>query len=238
MAGQLSTTADSEIKLPILYSFRRCPYAMRARMVLESSALVYEHREVLLRNKPAEMIEASPKATVPVLVLPDGSVIDQSLDIMHWMLEQHNLNHWVPADAARRDDVERLIAAADDEFKHHLDRYKYSNRYEGADSEQHRSLAAEFVWKLDRQLDNDFLFGAAQTLGDVAIFPFIRQFANTDRAWFDAQDWLRVHDWLSRHLSSAMFVATMAKHPPWVPGDAPMVVNGPDGSDNPGTTST
>jgi glutathione S-transferase len=192
---------------PVLYSFRRCPYAMRARMALDVAGIDLEHREILLKDKPAEMLAASPKGTVPVLVLPDGSVIDESLDVMRWALDQNDSENWLAGDD--RD----LIAANDGPFKHHLDRYKYATRYEGAVAEDHRAEASGFVDTLQARLGNaPQLTGDRIGLADVAIFPFIRQFANTDRHWFDAQDWPGVHRWLDGHLASSRFRRIMAKH--------------------------
>ena len=199
--------------LPVLYSFRRCPYAMRGRMALDAAQIEVEHREILLKDKPAEMLEASPKGTVPVVVLADGQVIEESLDVMHWALAQNDPENWLPNDAGLRSDIQALIARNDGDFKHHLDRYKYANRYEGAVSEDHRAAAAQIVDQLEERLTTSSqLFGDAPTLADIAIFPFIRQFANTDRDWFDAQSWPNLQAWLAGHLASERFARIMAKH--------------------------
>jgi glutathione S-transferase len=199
----------------ILYSFRRCPYAMRARMALAVNQTSYEHREVVLRDKPAAMIAASPKATVPVLVLADGTVIEESLEIMLWSLARHDPEDWLACGDAGRD----LIALADGPFKTDLDRYKYANRYEGADPIAHRTSGSEFLEKLANQLgDNNQLFGDAVSLADIAIFPFVRQFANTDRDWFDQAAPPAVQAWLDRHLNASLFTGVMAKYPQWVAG--------------------
>lgn len=198
---------------PILYSFRRCPYAMRARMALKASGLFYEHREILLRDKPPSMLAASPKGTVPVVVLPDGEVIDESLDVMRWALAQNDPENWL----APGDSMFDLIAENDGPFKHHLDRYKYANRYEGAVSSEHRSAGLAFLKTLDDRLSGEGqLFGDAVSLADIAIFPFVRQFANTDRDWFDAQDLPQLQGWLAGHLASPRFAAIMEKHEVWV----------------------
>ncbi|HCS18249.1 MAG TPA: glutathione S-transferase, partial [Erythrobacter sp.] len=160
----------------ILYSFRRCPYAMRARMALSSSGLEYEHREVVLRDKPPEMLEVSPKGTVPVLVTQTGTVIEESLDIMRHALAMKDPEGWL-----ERDDPE-LVAANDGPFKHHLDRYKYATRYADVDPEEHRSAALDILRQVEARLAKDaYLCGARRGLADIAIFPFIRQFANADR---------------------------------------------------------
>ncbi|OLF77846.1 glutathione S-transferase [Maricaulis sp. W15] len=200
--------------LPILYSFRRCPYAMRARLALHASATAVEHREILLRAKPQAMLTASPKGTVPVLVLPDGRVLEESLAIMLWALRQHDPDNWLADETLALD----LIEQCDTRFKPHLDRYKYATRYEDADPREHRAEAARIVGALDDRLrQGTALLGAADGLADIAIFPFIRQFAHTDRDWFAAQDWPAAHRWLDRHLQSDRFAAIMQKHPVWTP---------------------
>lgn len=203
--------------LPILYSFRRCPYAMRGRMALDVAGIKLEHREVLLKDKPAEMLEASPKGTVPVVVLPDGRVIEESLDVMNWALEQNDPENWrAPGEA-----MMPLIATNDCEFKHHLDRYKYATRYEGAVAEEHRTVASTFIDQLEKRLSlSGQLMGDAVSQADIAIFPFIRQFANTDRAWFDTRDWPNVQHWLAGHLASERFNRIMKKHDVWSPEKA------------------
>lgn len=205
------------LDLPILYSFRRCPYAMRARLALAASGQSVALREVLLRDKPPEMIEASPKATVPVLVLGDGGVLEESLDVMNWALAQADPEGWLDADGVLMD---RLVAQNDGPFKHHLDRYKYANRYEGAVAEQHRAEASKILLDLDACLaENVWLCGSKASFADYAILPFVRQFANTDRAWFDAQDWPHLQGWLEGFLASDRFKAVMNKYPRWSAGN-------------------
>ncbi len=202
--------------LPILYSFRRCPYAMRGRMALDVADIQQEHREILLKDKPAEMLEASPKGTVPVVVLPDGTVLEESLDVMMWALGQNDPEGWLRPDLKAETDA--LIAANDGNFKYHLDRYKYATRYEGAVSEAHQAEASKHVDTLEARLgQTPQLFGDAPTLADIAIFPFIRQFANTDRTWFDAQNWPGVQRWLAGHLASERFARVMKKWELWAP---------------------
>ena len=203
--------------LPILYSFRRCPYAMRGRMALDVAGVALEHREILLKDKPAEMLEASPKGTVPVVVLPDGTVLEESLDVMIWALGQNDPEGWLQPDLKTETDA--LIAANDGTFKHHLDRYKYATRYEGAISEEHRAEASKHLDTLEARLNQTpQLFGDRATLADIAIFPFIRQFANTDRDWFDAQAWPGVQRWLAGHLKSERFGRIMKKWDLWRSG--------------------
>lgn len=200
--------------LPVLYSFRRCPYAMRARLALAASETEVEHREVLLRDKPAAMLAASHKATVPVLVLPDGQVIEESLDIMRWALGRNDPRGWLaPGDA-----MFELVAINDGPLKRALDRYKYPNRYEGEDALENRARGLEILARLETRLaGSTFLYGEAMSLADAAIFPFVRQFAHTDRMWFAAQPLPHLQAWLAGHLASPIFVAIMHKHPVWMP---------------------
>lgn len=205
--------------LPVLYSFRRCPYAMRARLALAVSEQVCELREVVLKAKPAELLQASAKGTVPVLVLPDGKVLDQSLDIMHWALSRNDPGQWLTANTGQPDSARLLIDDCDRSFKPHLDRYKYPGRYAGSDALVHRSAGAHWLADLNLQLaPSAWLYGAKATLADMAIGPFVRQFAQTDRAWFDAQDWPQLRQWLARLVSSDLFELAMHKYPAWESG--------------------
>ncbi|MBD2841388.1 glutathione S-transferase [Erythrobacter rubeus] len=206
--------------LPILYSFRRCPYAMRARMALWIASITVELREVKLADKPPELAETSPKATVPVLALPDGEVVDESIAVMRWALAKSDPEGWLSGDD------KKLIERNDGPFKHHLDRYKYPNRYEDEPDHgqiDHRGEGLAILQDLDARLtDQPQLCGETRTLADIALFPFIRQFANTDRAWFDAQDIPHLQNWLEGHLSSDLFQAVMPKFTPWKAGDDPI----------------
>lgn len=196
---------------PVLYSFRRCPYAIRARMALLVSQVAFQLREVRLSAKPATMIAASPKATVPVMVLPDGVVIDQSLDIMRWALRRNDPERWLDGCDAG------LIDANDGPFKHHLDRYKYPDRY-GADPVAHRAAGQALLAPLEDRLRlQPWLCGGTRSLTDAALMPFVRQFAATDRAWFDAQPLPAVQRWLAVQLASPLFDATMVRLDPWAP---------------------
>ena len=206
----LAVTAET-----VLYSFRRCPYAMRARMALKVSGAEYEHREVVLRDKPAAMLEASPKGTVPVLVLPDGSVIEESLEVMFWALAQDDPERWLD----RKDDD--LVAANDGPFKHSLDRYKYHTRYEDVDPEAHREQCIAHLARLEERLaDQPFLSGQARGFTDIAIFPFVRQFANHDAGRFEAENLPSTRAWLYGLTGSELFAAIMAKFPKWEPAEA------------------
>ncbi len=207
--------------LPVLYSFRRCPYAMRARLALAISGQAHELREVVLKNKPADLLAASPKGTVPVLVMPNGQVIEQSLDIMRWALQLRDPQGWLSADRAT---MGKLIAANDGPFKHSLDRYTYPNRYadeSGGDAVgfalTYRAEAAHWLAQLDARLDGGWLLGTQASLADMAILPFVRQFAHTDADWFAAQPWPRLQGWLAAFEGSALYAGVMDKQPPWQP---------------------
>ena len=197
------------MSLPVLYSFRRCPYAMRARMSIVREGYEVELREVVLRDRPEHMMEISPKGTVPVLLLLDGTVIEESLEIM-----QHVLN-WELSD-----EEAHWVERNDEEFKFHLDRYKYPNRYDDVDEMEHRTLASAYLSALDTRLSESPAF--TSQLND-ALFPFVRQFANHDRAWFDGQPWPHLHAWLTDHLQSHEFKRCMKKEKQWI-ADGPGVV--------------
>ena len=200
--------------LPILYSFRRCPYAMRARLAILASGARVELREITLRNKPAAMLAVSPKGTVPVLVLPDGSVIDQSLDIMRWALAGDDRE--ASADLA-------LIAANDGPFKYHLDRYKYADRHDG-DPIEHRDAGTRLLETIDARLTAHAQIGGRHaTMTDLAIMPFVRQFADTDRSYFDGLPLPALHRWLAGHLASDSFARIMIRPAPWQPGAVPII---------------
>ncbi|MBA4087856.1 MAG: glutathione S-transferase [Novosphingobium sp.] len=203
--------------LPVLYSFRRCPYAMRARLAIAVSGVAVELREIKLSAKPPAMLEASPKGTVPVVVLPDGGVIEQSLEVMQWALRQNDPEGW-----RERDDA-ALIARNDGPFKHDLDRYKYPERH-GSDATAHRESGLAFLAELDARLtQNGQLCGNERGLADMAVMPFVRQFAATDPVWFDSQPLPHLQRWLAGHLESALFASVMGKFAPWREGDPAVV---------------
>ena len=209
--------------LPILYSFRRCPYAMRGRMALMVSGAKVELREIILRDKPAAMIEASPKATVPVLDMRhiNGDVVDESLALMNWALHQNDPEGWLGGDPVL---TEALIAENDGPFKHHLDRYKYATRYEGADETVHRTEGRKFLERLNTQLaDKKNLLGDERSKVDIAIFPFVRQFRIADMDWFDALELNTLKAWLARHMESDLFKGVMKKYALWTPDEEGVV---------------
>jgi glutathione S-transferase len=195
-----------------LYSFRRCPYAMRARMALRYSGVAVDIVEVSLKAKPAEMLALSNKGTVPVLSV-DGRVIDESLAIMHWALAQNDPQDWLlKDDPAGQAQLTALIEANDQVFKVHLNRYKYAERYPEQPMEVYRAQGEVFLRQLDELLQGrDYLLAEHPSLADVALMPFIRQFAHVDREWFAQTPYVRLQDWLQRFLESDLFTGVMHK---------------------------
>ena len=204
-------------ELPIFYSFRRCPYAMRARMAIAASGVKVSLREVLLKDKPPELITASPKATVPVLVLPNDNVIEESIDIMQWALNIHDPHNWLEGVDFDSD----WIRSCDGEFKHWLDLYKYADRYPECPATTYRKNAETFVVKVEGALSGSSgLTGDIPSMVDVALFPFIRQFAGVDPAWWQEVSYPNTRRWLERWLCSALFTKIMAKYPRWESGQS------------------
>jgi glutathione S-transferase len=203
----------AESMTPILYSFRRCPYAVRARLALAVSRQCVELREVVLRDKPTAFLDVSPSATVPCLVMQSG-VIDESLDIMIWALQRHDPDAWLAIPQSGYD----WIARCDGPFKDALDRTKYATRYKDSDPEAARASAATFLTDLNQQIET-YIFDRP-SLADFAILPFVRQFAFIDKGWFDAQPWPDLQQWLTQFLASEPFAAIMTKYPQWHEGDA------------------
>ena len=202
----------------VLYSFRRCPYAMRARMALKVSGTEYEHREILLRDKPASMLAASEKGTVPVYIKADGFVIDESFDVMIWALQQHDPENWL---APGLDAMAPLITLITGDFKHHLDRYKYASRYRNdADrfsvDHTHRDEAVKLLQEVETRLaKSDYLMGDTPSLADYATFPFLRQFSNVEPEWWNEPQFPHLHAWLTNLVEGDLFKSVMQKHPLW-----------------------
>jgi glutathione S-transferase len=195
-----------------LYSFRRCPYAMRARMALRYSGVEFTIVEVSLKAKPAEMLALSSKGTVPVLDV-DGRVIDESLEIMRWALAQNDPQDWLLKDDPQGQlTIAALIEANDQSFKVHLNRYKYAERYPEHAMAFYRAEGEVFLRKLDEMLDGHAcLLADHPTLADVALMPFVRQFAHVDREWFAQTPYRRLQAWLQRFIESQLFTSIMAK---------------------------
>jgi glutathione S-transferase len=202
--------------LPILYSYRRCPYAMRARMALWAAKIQVELREVSLREKPQHLLQISPKGTVPVLQLSDGTVLEQSLDIMRWALLQNDALGWLKEDMLM---VDSLISVNDGEFKKALDRYKYPERYPEQSMLFYREQGEQFLRRLEALLaEHRFLLGDSASMADVAIFPFIRQFAAVDAQWFGQSAYSRLREWLAGWVEGELFAEVMQKFPTYIEG--------------------
>lgn len=195
-----------------LYSFRRCPYAMRARMALRYSEVAVDIVEVSLKAKPAEMLALSSKGTVPVLNV-DGQIIDESLEIMRWALACNDPQDWLLKDDRQGQlAIAALIEENDQRFKVHLNRYKYAERYPEQPMAFYRAEGEVFLRKLDELLEGrDYLIADHPSLADVALMPFIRQFAHVDREWFAQTPYRRLQAWLQRFLTSELFTSVMAK---------------------------
>lgn len=195
--------------LPVLYSFRRCPYAIRARLAIAISAIPVIVHEVNLNAKPERMLQLSPKGTVPVLELLDGRVIDESLDIMRWAFEQNDpLNMLLNFSTEAR----ALIERNDTEFKYALDRYKYPERHPEFSRQHYRALGEICLFDLNKRLDNNkYFFGNDARIADLALMPFIRQFASVDHKWFDASPYPALRAWLDQWMTSDVFIQVMQK---------------------------
>ncbi len=197
---------------PLLFSFRRCPFAIRARLAIKVSGVEVDTHEVSLRAKPKEMLECSPKGTVPVLKFADGRVLEQSLDIMQWALSLNDPEHWLDQDQAILAEIMSLIKKNDESFKPALDLYKYAVRFPEHSEAYYREQAEPFLAELNTRLSRDgYLLGGRYTLADMAIFPFIRQFSNVNPDWFYASHYHHLIAWLDRLISSELFQNIMQK---------------------------
>ena len=184
---------------------------MRARSALKYAGITVRVIEVSLKNKPDEMLKLSPKGTVPVLVLADGQVLEHSIDIMYWALHQKDPNGWLTADAEQ---TALLIKENDQDFKYVLDRYKYASRFPEQPPEVYRAQGEIFLKKLEGALNNSYyLHKDTVSLADIAIFPFVRQFASVDQQWFDTTPYAKLRRWLKALVESELFISIMEKHP-------------------------
>ncbi len=206
--------------LPILYSFRRCPYAMRARLAIAYSGIEVELREVDLKHKPLELLNISPKATVPVLQCPDGHIIDESRDIMHWALQQHDPDGWLES-------IEHpLIDENDNSFKKSLDHYKYADRFPEYSQEYYQTECSLFLEKIENILkSSNFIQNNHLSYVDMAIYPFIRQCYFVNTSWFDNTPFSHLRAWLNKLLYSPLFDSIMIKHPAWKAHDKAIIFN-------------
>jgi len=207
---------------PVLYTFRRCPYAIRARMALSYSKIKVELKEILLNNRPSELFAISPKGTVPVLCINDTTIIDESLDIMKWAVNQKNPNSWLSVPMKTQFDI---IEENDNEFKYWLDRYKYFDRFPDKTRDYYRSQCSVFLTKLNQLLDNNkYLLTNRLIFVDVAIVPFIRQFANVDEDWFQ-ENYAKLSNWLNNIMESKLFVSVMDKYLEYNSEQKPLITN-------------
>ncbi len=220
MIFRMTTQIKIPSGLPILYSFRRCPYAIRARLAIQASGVQVELREILLRDKPAQMLEISPKGTVPVLQLLSGEVRDESREVIDWALAQNDPQDWALAgQSALRQQAEELIDRNDGAFKNLLDHYKYAVRFPEQPAEHYRDAAMQILRDLDHRLTaTGYLLDGRETVADIALYPFVRQFAFVDKVWFDQQPMPTLQSWLTRFLNTEGFARVMVKLSPWSVG--------------------
>lgn len=215
----------------ILYTFRRCPYAMRSRLALKYAGIPVELREIDLNHMPHDLLDISPKATVPVLVLPDGNYLDESWEIVKWAVKQNDPDKWLGEGSCHLAEAEMLIEMNDFSFKEDLDHYKYADRHPQHPAEYYRKLGEEFLQDLEERLTSaHYLHGDTLSIADIGIFPFVRQFALVDQDWFEQAPYPGLQRWLGRFLDSdfseaGLFTAVMEKHPLWQAGDEPVFLN-------------
>ena len=204
------------METPVLYSFRRCPYCMRAHMALKYSGVKVELREVDLQDYPPQALKISAKATVPVLHLPDGTVIDESWDIVKWALTQNDPDNWSGENNEHMLDAEILIETNDFSFKEDLDRYKYADRYPEHSEKHYRKACEEFIEELEEMLtENRYLLADKLSLADIGVFPFVRQFSLVDKDWFEQAPYPHVRQWLNKLINTELFTHVFQKHVLW-----------------------
>ncbi len=210
--------------LPVLYSLRNCPYAMRARLAIYKSKQAIELRDVVLTNKPQAMLTASPKGTVPILVLSSSKVIDESLDVMLWALNESDPENLLLSGST---EILALISRFDDQFKGCLEQYKCAKRYHESNLDECRQACEVYIKDLEQRLNkHDYIIDEKESLADIAVLPFIRQFARVERQWYLQAPYPKVKHWLNRYLQSAMFSKIMAKNPLWSENSAVIVFTG------------
>lgn len=210
---------------PILYSFRRCPYCMRAHMALKKTGIKIELREVKLSAMPEEALAISPHETVPVLSLTDGTVIDESWDIVKWALAQNDVDNWSGEDNEFLLDAEILIETNDYSFKTDLDHYKYADRHPEHSELHYRKKCEEFIEELEGMLtENRYLLADQLSLADIGVFPFVRQFSLVDKEWFEQSPYPRVQQWLADMIDSELFHSVFQKHELWKAGDTAIYI--------------
>ena len=217
---------DVNRKYPILYTFRRCPYAMRARLAIKASGVIVEIREVKLKNKPEELLNISPKATVPVLYISSKKIIEESLDIMKWALEINDPLKLLKQEKLNRIEVHNTFNKLENDFKQNLDRYKYSSRFDQPNPELYRDKNLKILNEFNNLLQhNKGIYSSHLSLLDYAIFPFIRQFRNVNSVWFDSLELKFLKSWLYELIDSDEFSSIMKKNLIWEPNQKPIYTN-------------
>ena len=219
------------MKHNILYSFRRCPYAIRARWALLNTNQVVELREVELKDKPIQLIEISKKATVPVLKTTLNKVIDESLDIMKWSIERSNMHNLFGDNNDKSKEIFSLVETNDNQFKYHLDRFKYASRFNFEEAETHRAAATKILLSLNNRLkvfSNEgkslFLVDAKESLADWAIWPFVRQFRIADIKNFDQNHEIQyLRSWLNYYYTHKNYPIVMKKNELWRNQNKPLI---------------
>ncbi len=210
---------QNKYPVPVLYSFRRCPYCMRAHMALKYAGIKVELREVDLNDLPPQVLMISSEATVPVLVLPDETVFTESWEILKWALEQNDPDYWFGENKKYALDAEILIESNDFSFKNDLDHYKYADRFPEQSEEHYRERCEEFIEELEDMLcENKYLLTNHLTLADIGVFPFVRQFSLVDKEWFDQSSYPNVRRWLEVLIDSELFQQVFQKHDLWKEG--------------------
>ena len=214
---------ETNLKYPILYTFRRCPYAMRARFAIRSSQIIVEIREIKLQEKSSEFLKSSPKGTVPVLIANSGEVLEESLDIIYWALNKNDPHKWLAKGKLKNKDITKLLGDLENKFKPNLDKYKYPSRFYGVDQYLHRDKNLCFLKKLNSYLENNKSLNCKYlSLLDYAIFPFVRQFRNVDQDWFDKLNFTFLNEWIKQIIDSKDFLSIMRKFKKWEPNDVPI----------------
>ena len=214
---------ETNLKYPILYTFRRCPYAMRARFAIRSSKIKVEIREIKLKEKPSEFLNLSPKGTVPVLITNSGEVLEESLDIIYWALNKNDPHKWLAKGKLENQDIIKLLDDLENKFKPNLDKYKYPSRFSGVDQYFHRDKNLCFLKKLNSYLENNKSLNCEHlSLLDYAIFPFVRQFRNVDQEWFENLNFIFLNKWINQIIDSQDFLSIMNKFKKWEPSDIPI----------------
>ena len=214
---------EANFEYPILYTFRRCPYAMRARFAIRSSKIKVEVREIKLQEKPSEFLKSSPKGTVPVLITKSGQVLEESLDIINWALNINDPDKWLGKGKLQDREIKNLLDELEIKFKTNLDKYKYPSRFSGVDQFFHRDKNLCFLKKLNCYLENNKSLNCEHlSLLDYTIFPFVRQFRNVDQDWFDKLNFIFLNKWINQIIDSKDFSSIMKKFKKWEPNDVPI----------------